>query len=280
MDYFTLTGVLPMELSPGVYGLRVVNASGPIFGLQLEGSTEVVEPPAPDEEAPVCWVNGESEGPPRSMMVTAQDSGSGLDLVNVLMSDNADVGVPAFDSGTTDEVVVEIVQTDGTENTMVRLELVDQEGNSVAHDFEIQGTPEDPEEPLPASCDDLVTFFDDAVAAGTLQGNGPGNSARGRRGAMRHMLVKACELFEAGEAEKACGQLRTAHKKCKGNEKDFVTGDAAPDLAALIMDLSLQLCLDGGTDGTGESASRKVSTTQSDPPTSITWGLIKTIYEE
>jgi len=95
---------------------------------------------------------------------------------------------------------------------------------------------------------------------------------------MRHMLIKTCELFEAGLVEKACGQLRATRKKCNGGDKDFVRGEAVSELADLMAELSFHLCQGG--DESSESMTRKVATPLSEPPSSISWGLIKTIYED
>lgn len=278
-DYCQLTGLVPMELSPGVHGLRILNVSGPILGLQLEGSTDVVEPPVTDETAPLCWLSSESEGPPRSIRISAQDSGSGLNRVSVLMSENAEVEVPAFGAGTNDEVVIEATQIDGTLNTLVRLELVDREGNSVVHDFGIQGTPEDPEEPVRTPCEDLIAFFDEAVAAGTLQGNGPGRSANGRRGAFRHMLEDVCELLDAGLLDEACSKLNVVHRKCDGDDGDFVAGEATEELRSRILEIGVEFC-DG--DESEEIPSGRGSTyAQSNGTFSfkISWGIMKALYD-
>jgi hypothetical protein len=82
-----------------------------------------------------------------------------------------------------------------------------------------------------------LAFFDASVADGTLVGSGPGNSADGRRRALRNMILLAGDLIEEGRYTEACQQLRDAYGKCDGDPKppDFVTGEAADDLADMIL---------------------------------------------
>jgi hypothetical protein len=89
------------------------------------------------------------------------------------------------------------------------------------------------------SSDDILNFFDDSVAAGTLEGVGKGNSANGRLNALRNMVEMAGDLFAVGEIEDACEQLMVAIRKCDGESPppDFVTGDAAEELYNMIIEL-------------------------------------------
>jgi len=85
--------------------------------------------------------------------------------------------------------------------------------------------------------EETIDFFDWAVEAGELEGQGPGKSANGRLNALRNMLENAAVLIEDGFYEEACDQLWSAYKKCDGNPKppDFVTGEATDDLAVMIL---------------------------------------------
>lgn len=84
---------------------------------------------------------------------------------------------------------------------------------------------------------EILAFFDESVAAGTLYGDGPGSSADGRRGALRNKIKAAGDLLESGE--NACGQLLDAHQRCDGLPRppDFVAGPAAGTLAEMILTL-------------------------------------------
>lgn len=139
-DYCVRADLVAMELSPGVYGLRVGNVSGPVLGLQLVGALGSTSPPPADE-------------------------------------------------------------------------------------------------PEPADCSSLFSFFDAAVEANTLLGNGPGKSGQGRCEALRNMLEEACSLADEGSMDDACSQLDAAARKCDGTAPDFVTGDAASELATRIATL-------------------------------------------
>jgi hypothetical protein len=85
----------------------------------------------------------------------------------------------------------------------------------------------------------ILIFFDQAVAAETLTGHGPGNSADGRLYALRSMLVEAGFLIDSGMIEEACGQLMAAYKKCDGDpaKPDFAIGEALAGLSEKILGL-------------------------------------------
>lgn len=107
-------------------------------------------------------------------------------------------------------------------------DLVPLRGNGVA------------DEPTPAELIvDILVYFDAAVADGTLEGRGPGNSAANRLKALSNMLDSARNSIDAGNLDEACDQLRVAYRKTDGQPRppDFVQGDAAAGLAAMILDL-------------------------------------------
>ena len=89
----------------------------------------------------------------------------------------------------------------------------------------------------------LVSAFDEAVAAGDLRGSGAGASANERLQALRNMLVRAGDLVEAGSISQACVQLADALARTDGRVPpvDFVTGGAASELAAEIVALRTRL---------------------------------------
>jgi ELWxxDGT repeat protein len=103
----------------------------------------------------------------------------------------------------------------------------------------LHGTGVAPEPTPPELMAELLFSFDAAVADGSLQGSGPAASAAGRLGALRNMLVTAQTLIDAGDIEAACTQLFDAYQRTDGEPipPDFVEGDAAPLVAAMIADL-------------------------------------------
>ena len=90
---------------------------------------------------------------------------------------------------------------------------------------------------------DVLNFFDQSVADGSLEGIGRGNSANGRLNALRNMLETASDLIDIGDIEGACGQLKAASKKCDGASPppDFVTGEAVEELNHMISELMQEL---------------------------------------
>jgi beta propeller repeat protein len=85
----------------------------------------------------------------------------------------------------------------------------------------------------------ILTFFDESVADGTLAGSGPGNSAKGRLGALRNMLEAAGDLIDEGRIDEATQQLQAAYLHVDGQPRppDVVTGPAATELAIMIQQL-------------------------------------------
>ncbi len=83
---------------------------------------------------------------------------------------------------------------------------------------------------------DLLAFLETSVAAGTLTGVGPGESAPNRLNAFRNKLKAAAELISSGDSASACEELRSALAKADGQATppDFVTGAAQPELATRI----------------------------------------------
>ena len=85
----------------------------------------------------------------------------------------------------------------------------------------------------------ILEFFESSVSDGTLVGEGGGKSAEHRLNALRNMLQAARNHIENGVMGEACQQLLAAYRKTDGQSRppDFVTGDAALQLAGLIQNL-------------------------------------------
>jgi hypothetical protein len=103
----------------------------------------------------------------------------------------------------------------------------------------------------------LDEVFDPAVEAGTLVGDGPGNSASGRLNALRNMIEAAGDLIEMGEIEAACDQLLDALNRVDGAfpPPDFAAGPAVSMVAGEIVQLRDNL-------GCSDEADVSRSTTQ------------------
>ena len=86
----------------------------------------------------------------------------------------------------------------------------------------------------------ILTFFEQSVAEGNLEGRGNRRwLAKRRVMLMRKALQRAAILIERGRAGAACWKLQWAFKHCDGQPRpsDYVTGNAAPELANMIQDL-------------------------------------------
>ena len=87
--------------------------------------------------------------------------------------------------------------------------------------------------------EEILDFVDVAVDVGTLTGDGPGNSGDNRLNALTNMLEEAQSLIEAELYEEAFEQLESVYKHVDGESppKDFVKGEAAANVAAMIENL-------------------------------------------
>jgi cysteine-rich repeat protein len=96
-----------------------------------------------------------------------------------------------------------------------------------------------------ASCQTTISqipaFFDASVADGSLVGNGPGKSAKGRLGALRNQIEAAGAAIASGDQR--CGPLRSALERTDGTSPppDFAAGPAAPELVGRLEDLQVGL---------------------------------------
>jgi hypothetical protein len=73
-------------------------------------------------------------GPPTQLVVTVQDSDSGLASIVVTQSDNADTPVPPFTVGTTDPVTITATKIDQSRSAHVAMTVTDVAGNSITCD--------------------------------------------------------------------------------------------------------------------------------------------------
>lgn len=124
--------------------------------------------------------------------------------------------------------------------------LYDEVRNSATYhvdDLEALGFSTELEVMSDPTIDDILFFFDESVENGTLEGDGPGNSANGRLYALRNILEMAGNLINIEDIEGACLQLNAALGKCDGNSPppDFVTGPADSELYEMIVELMDEL---------------------------------------
>ncbi len=90
----------------------------------------------------------------------------------------------------------------------------------------------------------IQDFIDSSIEQGNLVGNGPNdNASKGKLRAFQNMLISAYDLIASGDIQGACVQLSDAYEKTDGqsNPPDFVDGDAAVQVAAMIQNLMASL---------------------------------------
>ena len=90
---------------------------------------------------------------------------------------------------------------------------------------------------------EILSFFDDAVAGGTVEGAGSGSSAPGRLKALRNMIEAAADFISESDWVEACQQLRDVFERIDGNPRppDFATGDALEELRTRVNDLRIAI---------------------------------------
>lgn len=271
-DYCLYTDLTPFEVQPGVYGIQL---TGPVMvaGLQLQGGSTVPDPPA-DTTPPECSMAEGSAGG-STVQIALVDGESGIAAIHVLMADNVTVSIPSFTPGTTDPVVVTASSDDATAVGVFELESEDNAGNSGVCNFEIASA--DPPPPPPDDgCGTMIEVLETAIREGTVTGLGRGNSAKGRLGAFRHMLVESCALWDAGRTQEACDMLAAAAKKCDGVDHpgDFITGEGTAGVLAAIAASPVATACWSSTPSMLQSASAP------DLTIPVSWGLMKLLYDE
>jgi hypothetical protein len=89
----------------------------------------------------------------------------------------------------------------------------------------------------------VLDFLQDSLAAGTIAGEGKGQSASNKAATFCKMIAAAKQLIEAGYNEFALEALDDIQKKCDGKKApaDFVSGQDAAVLHGMIIELMNKL---------------------------------------
>jgi hypothetical protein len=194
------------------------------------------------EVSPTVYDFGDVEvGTTMELVVTIQNVGPDAAEISIALSGSSDfscdcpgevVGLPALSS-----LFVTVTFTPSTAGYVTA--VLDVSGVVVS----LGGMGVAQEPPPSVTVQDILAFFDESVADGTLYGNGPGNSANARKGALRNMIKAVGDLIEDGAIVQACQQLMDAYSRTDGLERppEFVTGPAASILAGMILDLMASL---------------------------------------
>ncbi len=214
--------------------------------LNLYDFSAVCEPPEPNiAVSPLSHDFGDVElGTSSTVVVTISNVGNGeLTVSGIgLQTDFAITSVPpaSIVIGPSETVDVEITYTPtvlGRNSAVLKITSDDPDEPVVEVQLSAVGVeiPPPPSEQIA----NILAFFDTSVDDGTLAGDGPVNSAEKRLNALRNMLEAAGDLIENDLFEVACQQLIDIYKKTDGQPKppDFVKGDAAPELASMIVEL-------------------------------------------
>jgi hypothetical protein len=135
-ETITSPGILPpsaaLTLGPGTYYWQAVY-SGDSANLGSSSTCgpngEVLTVASADTTPPSCALTGQIAGPPKQILITVQDGGSGLGSVAVTNSTNAITTVPAFTVGSTSPVVITATKVNQSKAAEVALTVTDVAGN-------------------------------------------------------------------------------------------------------------------------------------------------------
>lgn len=123
----------PLYGQAGIYLLKYIVTDS--SGLSAFNSVDIdVQQAPPDTTSPSCELTNINPGPPFTIEVTVQDTESGLNEINVLVSNNATVTVPPFTIGTREPVVVIAEKINQGNSATVVLEIKDVVGNTTQCD--------------------------------------------------------------------------------------------------------------------------------------------------
>ena len=122
---FTYTG----DGGPGtdVIEASFTDATGVTRTATAEKIWEAVDPI--DTTSPTCELTSIDAGPPVILNVMAQDDGSGLATINVIVATNVVVTIPTFTPGTNDALTVTGTKIDQNSPAQLELEVIDVDGN-------------------------------------------------------------------------------------------------------------------------------------------------------
>jgi hypothetical protein len=107
-------------------------------------------------------------------------------------------------------------------------------------------------QPPPVTIDDILSFFDASVEAGTIDGRGHRPAVkRARLKITRGMLLATSRFIDRGKIGIACIMLERAYKRCDGllRPPDLIVGVHVPELATMIQELGA--CLGCGSSRPG-----------------------------
>jgi len=177
-----------------------------------------------------------------AMITISNVNGHVLEIISVTLSGSADFSIsmdpdPIVESGMSTAVEVTFAPSaTGYVSAVLYIKSNDSGTPFVSVSLAAMGVGQ--EQP-PVSVGDILAFFDASVADETLAGSGPGNSANGRRNALRNMIEAAGDLIDDGYIEEACQQLMVAYERCDSLPRppEFVAGPATSALATMILDL-------------------------------------------
>jgi hypothetical protein len=224
---------------------------GMLFGVSLFVATPVG---AADEQdiyvSPISIRMGEVEvGSSTTAMITITNEGpDDLTVSSIFLMDTSGIHYCTITSAPSTPAVLTSLETVYVEVTFepeavgiysVTLRVTSNDPDEGEVDVKLGGEGVDNEIPPDEQVEEILDFYDQAILDGDLTGNGQGGSGAGRLGALENMLEVAGDLIEQGEIEAACDQLRSAYRRTDGIPKppDFVTGDAASELASQILAL-------------------------------------------
>ena len=210
----------------------------------------IAEPPVPDiEVSPLSHDFGNVElGTSTTLVATISNVGTG-DLTVSSIALETDFPITSAPSvaivvGPGETKDVEITYTPsslGYNSAVLKITSDDPDEPVVEVMLSAVGitTPSPPSEQIA----NILSFFDTSIADTTLEGRGPGKSAKKRLKALRNMIKAAGDFIEEELLEDACQQLMDVSTRMDGQYKppDFVKGESVEELETMVQSLLTSL---------------------------------------
>ena len=137
---FNMPGFLPGDTSPITVTVTQINANLEFYVViqakDIQNSDTVCE--YPGTEPPQCSIVSVDPGPPFTVLFSIISPIVGLDSITVKEAVNADVDIPSFSIGTTQEILVEAQIIDDFDDFSILLEAIDLDGNASTCEYNQQ----------------------------------------------------------------------------------------------------------------------------------------------
>jgi hypothetical protein len=120
-----------LKNSPAAAGVDYINATfvDSASLTETSGNATVTWATATDTTPPACALSGTVNGPPKQILISTSDAGSGLKSIAIVSNTNDTVAIPNFTIGTTKNQTVTATKIDQADTATITLKVTDVAGN-------------------------------------------------------------------------------------------------------------------------------------------------------